>query len=238
MRTRRIFVRTGARKRRVRFLLLAATAATLAACGPTTSHWSPAESPKRNSVQWVRFTHPVRFVPGAADLEDSEARRLDAFLDRVGAGSNDQIQIDAVTDSDLGETLAARRAGVVVTHLRDRGLSARSATTPAQSDTGQDTATVLLGRYVVTPPDCPDWRKPPTGDFANREASNFGCASATNLGLMLVDPGDLIRGRPMGPGDGDALARGVRKYREGEAKPAPTITPLVIQSGAGGGASQ
>jgi len=238
MRKRRIFIRAGARKRRVRFFLLAATAAALAACGPTTSHWSPAESPKRNTVQWVRFTHPVHFAPGAADLDPSETRRLDAFLDRIGAGADDQIRIASFADPGLGENLAARRAGVVATHLRDRGLWSRRATAPAQSVAGEDTATVLLGRYVVTPPDCPDWRKPPTGDFANHAASNFGCASATNLGLMLADPGDLIRGRSMGPGDGDALARGVRKYREGEAKPAPTITPLVIQSGAGGGAPQ
>ncbi|MHA1113964.1 MAG: CpaD family pilus assembly lipoprotein [Alphaproteobacteria bacterium] len=239
MKKRRMFVRK--RTHRVRFFLLAAAAAILAACGPATTQWSPSESPKRNKVQWVHFTHPVYFAPGAARLETAEAGRLDAFLDRISAGTGDQIRLSSLADPGLGETQAARRAGVVATYLRDRGLMSRSATAPAQPAGDlkkRDIVTVALGRYVVTPPDCPDWRKPASEDYANKVASNFGCASVTNLGLMLADPGDLVRGRSMGPGDGDALARGVRKYREGEPTPAPTITPLVIQSGVGGGGAQ
>jgi type IV pilus biogenesis protein CpaD/CtpE len=35
---------------------------------------------------------------------------------------------------------------------------------------------------------------------------------------MLADPGDLLRGRSLGPADGEAMSRGIRDYRAGKAK--------------------
>ena len=83
----------------------------------------------------------------------------------------------------------------------------------------------IVGRYVVIPPKCPDWTKQSGADPSNRVSSNFNCATTSNLGLMLADPGDLIRGRPKGPGDGVAASRLVRKYRDGKvAEPAAINT--------------
>ena len=67
------------------------------------------------------------------------------------------------------------------------------------------------------------------------DASGAQAATITNLGLMVANPGDLVRGRTPGPADGAVGARRYKSYREGEQKKSPAITPLVIQSSVGGG---
>jgi type IV pilus biogenesis protein CpaD/CtpE len=83
----------------------------------------------------------------------------------------------------------------------------------------------VVGRYVVTPPSCPNWEKPPGYDFNNTEDSNLGCATTTNLGLMLANPGDLTRSRNMSPGDGTTQARAVKNFRDDKsAKAAASVS--------------
>lgn len=48
--------------------------------------------------------------------------------------------------------------------------------------------------------------------------SNWSCATAVNFGMMLADPGDLVRGRDPGPADGEAVARSIESYRKGRTK--------------------
>jgi pilus assembly protein CpaD len=80
---------------------------------------------------------------------------------------------------------------------------------------------LVVGRYVVTTPDCPDWTKPTTGDRGNSPSGNFGCATATNLGLMVADPGGLVVGRSLGPNDPYLSTGAVRRYRDDKVKPLP-----------------
>jgi pilus biogenesis lipoprotein CpaD len=75
---------------------------------------------------------------------------------------------------------------------------------------------LVLERYLVTLPGCPDWSRRSGTDFANLPHSNFGCATQTNLGLMVAEPRDLLRGRTLGPADGIHQAEGVVRYREGK----------------------
>ena len=56
-------------------------------------------------------------------------------------------------------------------------------------------------------------------------------ATATNLGMMVADPGHLVRGAPVGPGDGEMLAKGVQEYRSGKADKG---SPAMSIPGAGG----
>ncbi|HEX9489010.1 MAG TPA: CpaD family pilus assembly lipoprotein, partial [Stellaceae bacterium] len=70
----------------------------------------------------------------------------------------------------------------------------------------------------VTPPDCPNWSKPASGDHSNTLPSNFGCADATNLGLMVADPRDLVLGRSLGPPRGDPALYGYSRYRTGKPR--------------------
>lgn len=212
-----------------------AVVAALSACAPESAHWSPAQSVKLNDVRWVTFEHPIRFASGDETLGEAEKTRLRRFLALHDAGYGDDVMIGA-SGAASNAVEAARREAAVMAELRALDFSPRLLPeTPSGATSDGPAVHLVLGRYVVVPPDCPDWSKPADGDPNNRVSSNFGCATATNLGLMVANPGDLVRGRRAGPADGAAGARLYRNYREGEQKQAPSLTPLVIQSGVGGG---
>jgi pilus assembly protein CpaD len=74
----------------------------------------------------------------------------------------------------------------------------------------------VLERHLVQLPPCPDWSRESGVDYANLPGSNFGCATQTNLGLMIDNPSDLARGRKLAPADGIHAAEGIVRYRTGE----------------------
>jgi pilus assembly protein CpaD len=98
-------------------------------------------------------------------------------------------------------------------------------------------ALVSVGRYAVTLPPCPNWSQPRANDFTNALPSNFGCATATNLGLMVASPGDLTSGRQLGLASGKRAAAAVDRYLNDTVPELPAEATLgPIQTGAGGGA--
>ncbi len=220
---RRIFTRRRSRFAWRLFIATLAMTTALAACTTRTAHWSPAQAPKVNKVNWVSHSHSVRPSASAKGLSSVERERLDRFAAEVSLGYGDQVIImtakrhRATTAAALARYFRARRLDpkveIVDGAKRAKGLP--------------DTVSVTIGRYVVTAPKCPDWTKPAGTDPNNRISSNFGCASVSNLGLMLADPGDLVRGRPKGPGDGVAASRLVRKYRQGKVTEPATVSSSI-----------
>ena len=204
----------------------------LAACAPRTTYWSPAESPKKNRVSWAEFHHPVRFAGTSTTLARDEQEALLRFLHRVGRGQGVRIVLAAGPSENA--RVALRRETALADFLRGRGYAVSLGELPTGAEFRDSGARVTVGRHVVKPPNCPDWSKPATGDPANRVSSNFGCATETNLGLMVADPGMLLRGvDEVGPADGEAVAKGIKSYREGEIEKPPAVTPLELQSGGG-----
>lgn len=234
---RRIFIhRNRYRGPTVAFVALLMLA-VVAACAPEASHWSPQQSVKRNEVRWITFEHNVRFNPASSGLGQAERIRLQRFLARHDAGYGDTLMIGARGKNITGTNVrrAGRRESLVSAEIRKLKLPASLLPDTKSSEIWDGSVKVVLGRYVVIPPKCPDWSKRADGDSANRPSSNFGCANTTNLGLMVANPGDLVRGRTPGPADGATGARRYKQYREGDQKKSPAITPLVIQSSVGGG---
>ena len=72
-------------------------------------------------------------------------------------------------------------------------------------------------QYVASAPRCGDW----TMDYAynprNVNSPNFGCATQSNLAVMVADPHDLVAPRDMAPVDAARRDIIVDKYRKGEA---------------------
>lgn len=200
---------------------VATAAALLSSCSPRTKYWSPAQAPKANKVSWVTFNHSVGFERSGAVFGKAERRRLERFLAETDVGYSDRVFVT---------TTSARhdqQAAAVAEHLRSLRLQPKVMITKSAANG----VTVVIGRYLVTPPRCPDWAKRPGLDPANRVSSNFGCATVTNLGLMVADPGDLVHGHLAGPADGEAGARFIENYRKGQVKEPVSIST----SGTGGG---
>jgi hypothetical protein len=74
---------------------------------------------------------------------------------------------------------------------------------------------------LISPPNCPDWRMSPVTTYSNTKQANIGCATVTNLGLMLEDPRDLERGSSGGhvPADPQRSSDAIRIYRNAIANP-------------------
>jgi pilus assembly protein CpaD len=189
--------------------------AALAACAPTlqTSEWTEAQSPKENKVLFLRQTHAVYFEPGADTLSAAERKRLTAFLEREDANVNDDITLAVAGMPDSkGDTLAARRRAAVAAYLAEFHLKA---VPDGESGAPVGQVRVAIGRYIVIPPHCPDWSKPADDDPSNTPSSNLGCATATNLGLMVADPHDLVSGKPLSGSDADQSSYAIQRYRQG-----------------------
>lgn len=213
---------------------VAAVCTAVAACVPETRSWSPAEAPKVNKVDFIRLDHAVAFAGRSASLTATEREKLVRFLASIHVQSTDQIMISTpgVKTGTGRARLAGRREAAVSEFLRSRNIRAGllpANTTPLgeSAPPWQGGVTLVVGRYIVTPPNCPNLTKPSGSDSGNRPSSNIGCATTANLGLMLADPGDLIRTRQISPGDAEFLARGVKSYQAGEAPPPPVLIPLV-----------
>jgi pilus assembly protein CpaD len=200
---------------------LLSAALALAACDSPIEQWQPVQAPKTSTVEFVRLNHTVRFAPGAAVPAPIETRRLMNFVDDAEIAGGDEIYLDAAPTDRLSQ---ARQASIRRL-LSQRGIR----TTALPAIAGADGERLALGdevalqveRYVVTPPACPNWSKPPGGDPTNTVGSNFGCATTTNLGLMIANPRDLLIGRKPGPADAEPALRAIQNYRSGN----PIVLP-------------
>lgn len=221
---------------RIRMLALAMFG--LGACAPMdadvnrTMGWLQASSPKELQVDQAQYRHTVYFDTDRDEIRASERDRLFAFLNAVQPTSSDSVRVEGHADERANDLynldLAARRNESVSRFLSQHGISAANLHAsafgehaPAAAGNGPEVwkqnrrVDIVLERYLVTPPACPDWSRRSGIDYANLPHANFGCATQTNLGLMIANPRDLVRGRKVGPADGVQQAEGIVRYREG-----------------------
>jgi pilus assembly protein CpaD len=206
-----------------------------AACTPESGRWTPTESPKANKVDFVTMAHEVHFAPGATAQTPAETKALSEFLNSIAFGYGDEVTIDVGPrgGNAVAEALAAKRLEAVTATLRRLRAHAQLASRPTVDGAlSRNAVIVTVGRYVVTAPNCPDRTKPESDDFTNTTQSNFGCATATNLGLMVANPGDLVHGTVPGPADGEFATRGVQLYRSGGIP--KTLAPAMGSTSGGG----
>ncbi len=194
-------------------LCLAAIAGALAACD-SPGEWSAAEAPRQLRVDFQRLTHTAGFSASATQLAQSEQESLNAFLQAAQVRTDDPVYLEGAP----GDRLSTARISALARDLTREGYAV--ATLPAAPDAVPKNALlVVVERYVVTPPDCPNWTKSSSGDHENADTSNFGCSDATNLGLMVADPRDLVIGRQLGPAGAAQAGLAIQRYRAGQTSP-------------------
>ena len=180
-------------------------------------------------VQLVQVRHTVRFPDGNGRLDAIEREQLDDFLSNTDPGDGDAVFVAAAQGDPK---LAERRGQTVAAYLDMRDVDAQivSSDAVAQPPSG-DAVDVIVNRYLVTLPGCPDWTGGSRLDWTNAPTSNFGCANATNLGMMVANPRDLEVGRDAGPMDGEFAVLGIQRYRAGETKELKVIEVTIEQTG-------
>ena len=101
------------------------------------------------------------------------------------------------------------------TFIRE-GLRADEVSVLAGTRAGETNALVATyAAATVTVPDCRDWSSPSTMTTHNRPHSNFGCSIQRNLGLMVQNPADLGRTRPLTSRDPQHTVRVIVNHRAG-----------------------
>ena len=219
------------------FLLVMVGLLAMSSCAPRSNHWIPEESPKKNKVDWAKFYHVAQFSPESSILSEGQRRDLERFVRRVALGQGVRVEISS-SQANSGANdlrLGLRREAAVADVLQRADIRVSLTQSTEGQLTPEHSVRVAVGRYVLTSPKCPDWSKAATGDSSNRVSGNFGCATASNHGLMLANPGDLVRPGRITPGDGEALTKGLQNYRAWKEEKAPAVTTLSIQSSGGGG---
>jgi len=194
-----------------------------------------------NTAQWIQLSHKVAFAPGQASLSNQAARSIDAFISRSEVAYGDRIIVKGgpVRQGSAPTGLAQQRAAVVLEYLRRHRIPARHSPGASVAISGDESA-IVVGRYIAIAPDCPAWNDVLAGgDLSvegdrfgimlggsgkgNRKDTPLGCVTASALGAQVADPGDLVDGGQIGPGDAQFFSRGMRRYRSDETKETESI---------------
>jgi pilus assembly protein CpaD len=191
--------------------LVCAALMGLAACSPATEY-TESEWPKNLRLDPAPAQLAVGFAPGSGRILPGDLARL-----RMAAASGGIVPSDRVVVAIAGPpSLAASRYETVAAALLPYGIV--PTLEPGLGAPG--TVIIRRERYLVTLPACPDWSKPAAGagDFTNTHSSNFGCATAVNLGLTIAQPADLVEPRQLGFSDAASAVRAVNDYRLGRVR--------------------
>ncbi len=98
-----------------------------------------------------------------------------------------------------------------------QGVSPRDIVFNLGREGGGEAVILSFRGYRVQALKCGDWSGQAGFDMTNRPHTNYACAFQRNIGLMLVDPGDLAVARSGGTFDGQRAVGAIKKYREGKA---------------------
>ena len=201
----------------------------LAAC---VTDYTKSEAPNNLRVDGAETRREFAFATGSAYLTPGELRKLDGWVLSGSIRPADRVAIAAAGPPRLAE----QRAAAISRELLRYGIVTQ---TLALDAVPANHAIVVVGRYAVTLPTCPNWSQSLSADFTNAFTSNYGCATATNLGLMVASPADLVSGRSFARADAQPATDAVQRYLTDRVKrpPAPTASPFAGGGGGGGGDS-
>jgi len=197
----------------------------LSACA---AEYSKSEAPDTLRVDGGESRLSIAFAGGSDRLAAGEAARLDRMVLAGTIRPADRVRVAASGPPGLAE----RRAAAISRELLRYGIVAQ---TTALDAVPANHAIVSVGRYSVTLPDCPNWSQSLSYDFTNAFTSNYGCANATNLGLMVASPGDLVSGRSFSGTNAQVTANAMQRYLTDRVKPPPSPTATPFGGGGGGG---
>jgi len=197
----------------------------LAACA---AEYSKTEAPDTLRVDGAESRRELAFAAGSAYLTPSELRKIDGWVLSGAIRPADRVAIAAAGPPGLAE----QRAAAISRELLRYGVVTQ---TVARDTLPANHAIVSIGRYAVTLPDCPNWSQSPAADFSNAYSSNYGCAAATNLGLMVASPADLVSGRPLTGTNAQVAVGAFQRYLTDRVKQPPNPTPTPFGGGGGGG---
>jgi pilus assembly protein CpaD len=200
------------------------------------------EPPPRIEAKEAPVAHAVNFAPGATALTETEAGALAAFLATEEVSPGERIMIQAPSGGAAETQRLAQRTAAIRSELENQGVATVVSPPAAPGTLGADQIRVIATRPTIVDPDCPGYNQPIEFDRFSRPNVRMGCSTEMNLGLMVADPNDLVRGRPLDPADAERSTLAVQKYRSGSegkddssSSSSVSFVPLAIGTPGGGG---
>jgi len=191
-----------------------------------------AQHPIENRLEARQLSQLVHFAPAQAALSDDEKDKLRAGLHPISPPAVDSILIQLAQADKYNQ---ARKASLVRL-LRQMGYKINVRFEPSVAVVRGD-AQIDIAYSVVVAPDCPDWRTSPVTSYSNTMQGNFKCATVVNLGLMVADPHDLVRGPGDVTPDTERSSKVLQDYHSGKDFMAPTLAAGSSSSGSSSGGS-
>ena len=142
------------------------------------------------------------------ELPPSEQGRLQGWLDAMGVRYGDRIAVE--DPSTYGATSAQ---ATVRTMVERRGLLLSRDVPVTTGTVPEGYLRVVVTRASASVPGCPNWESKSSLNPANATWSNYGCATNSNIGEMVADPNDLIKGTRDTGHDPLAATRAIQTYR-------------------------
>ncbi|NIA67209.1 hypothetical protein HBA54_01230 [Pelagibius litoralis] len=182
--------------------------------------WRQVPATPENQAEGILFQQSVFFGDGSAAVDRQGQQAIDALLNEADPDPGTTLSLSAGDRAVAGyDRLTLQRLEAVRLALADRGYDAvldPALRVPAAGTQGNEIRLNLI-KYMAILPNCEQLQplEPDTPAFE----SALGCATASNLGAMVVNPADLEQGRPLEPADGEALSRSVMRYRVGDIEP-------------------
>lgn len=205
--------------------LIGATCIFLAAgcSNKSMTSYTGVEPNNRNEVEMVRIAYVINFVADTNSVNNAEITKLHNFLNNSDITYGDELSMDfpLMRNGDLSD-LNKKRLTYISAILKNRGIYMAANVTPYGMEPDENTARLLISKYVVTPPTCGDWSQPSYPNYNNTPTAALGCATQANLGLMVANPRDLITGQKGGPVNAERAAQAIERYQ--------TTTVTVSQS--------
>lgn len=233
--------------------------ALLSGCTPEVTNWTPAESPKENTVDRAVFTYSVPYSihhkKGMSSLEKSKFLNflkdsipspyaVRVTLEEYGGHSDKRlkdIERELVRYGVPSDQIH-RNFDYVDEHYGKHHKHKHHAHKKAHHKKHHAEGSVVLvvvERFVVITPSCANFLQQIGSANQDYSHSNLGCPTEANLGMMIANPRDLLRGRGVDSYDGQVMAAGVNRYEQDKIKPIAEITTTTMtnqsnQSGQGG----
>lgn len=160
----------------------------------------------------------LKFPNGEYELTSADRDRAAEFLMRRATAPSDEILLDFGIFNAPAELSNNRRVSLAEL-IVSAGLDPASVKVRTNiRGINEDEVNLTIKSYLVTLPGCPDFTSRAGRTFDNRPHSNWGCATASNIGLMVDEPRDLLIGRGGTPADAEALVLSTQRYRAGETR--------------------
>src|SRR5260370_6864732 len=163
----------------------------LAAC---VTEYSKSEAPDQLRVDGAESRRALAFASGSAYWTPGGLGKIEGWVLSGSIRPADRVAIAAAGPPRLAE----QRAAAISRELLRYGIVTQ---TLALDAVPANHAIVVVGRYAVTLPTCPNWSQSLSADFTNAFTSNYGCANTTNLGLMVPTPPDPLSPPTLRPAD-------------------------------------